>query len=246
MATDNLVSPLMPILTFDTIVKNIKVWSPTVTAFDFRMPEGKPLDFVAGQFIMINAPRDGKMIRKPYSIASAPSERNTLQLIITRVDNGFMSNHLHSLKVGDHLPMDGPYGKFTIKEPFQDLIFVATGTGVAPFRSQILDLLARGVTGHIWLLFGVRYEDQILYEPEWKELAAKHKNFHFLPTISRPRPGKWDGERGYVQNLLKKQITDPKGKDIYICGIVPMVEDVQKAAAEMGFEKSQIHFEKYT
>ena len=236
----------MPNPPFDTLLENISVWSPSVKSFDFRYKDGRTLDFLAGQFIMANVPREGKTVRKPYSIASPPSQKGSLQLIITRVEGGYVSNYFHSLKVGDHLPMDGPYGKFIIQEPFQDLIFVATGTGIAPFRSQILTLFDRGVQEQIWVFFGVRYEDQILYEPEWRELEARHKNFHFVPTISRPRPGKWNGETGYVQNAIKKYISDPRGKDIYICGIVPMVEDVKKIAAEMGVAASKVHDEKYT
>ncbi len=236
----------MAIPTFDAALEKITIWAPLVKAFDFRFTEGKTINFTAGQFIMANFPRDGKIVRKPYSIASPPSQKDSLQLIITRVEGGFVSNAFHNLKVGDHLPMDGPYGKFIIKEPCQDLIFVATGTGVAPFRSQIRTLFERGFQHQIWLFFGVRYEDQILYDPEWRELESQHKNFHYVPTISRPRPGQWNGEAGYVQKCIQKFITDPKDKDIYICGIVPMVEDVQKATKEMGFVESQIHFEKYT
>ena len=236
----------MPTPTFDTIVRNITVWTPLVKSFDFEISDPRPWVFIAGQFIMANIPRDGKIVRKPYSIASPPSQKGSLQLIITRVEGGYASNYFHAMKVGDHLPMDGPYGKFLIQEPFQDLIFVATGTGLAPFRSQIRTLFERGVGGQIWVFFGVRYEDQILYEPEWRELEVKHKNFHFVPTISRPRPGKWNGEVGYVQNAIKKYIPDAHGKDVYICGIVPMVEDVKKVTQEMGFSESHVHFEKYT
>ncbi len=233
-------------LKFDTILTNITEWTPQVKAFDFQLLNGASLDFLAGQFVMANVLRVGKMVRKPYSIASPPSQKDSLQLIITRVEGGFVSNYFHNMKVGDHLPMDGPYGKFTVKDAHEDLIFVATGTGIAPFRSQIITLFEQGVKNDIWVFFGVRYEDQILYEPEFRALAAKHKNFHFVPTISRPRPGKWNGETGYVQAAIKKHIADPKGKDVYICGIVPMVEDVKKVTQEMGFAESQVHYEKYT
>ncbi len=230
----------------NAILEKITVWGPTVKSFDFRYPDGKTIDFLAGQFIMANVPKEGKMVRKPYSIASPPSEKKGLELIITKVEGGYVSTFFHNMKVGDTLLMDGPYGKFLVKEPFQELIFVATGTGIAPFRSQIRTLLEHGAQNPIWVFFGVRYEDQILYDQEFRDLAAKHSNLHFIPTISRPRPGKWNGEVGYVQLAIKKYIKDPKGKDMYICGIVPMVEDVQKVTKEMGFDPSQIHFEKYT
>lgn len=231
---------------YDTVLDEIKIWTPVVKSFYFRFPQGSVMDFRPGQFVMAHVPRDGKMVKKPYSIASPPSQKDRLELIITKVEGGYVSTFFHNLKTGDKMPIEGPLGKFFVKEPFQELIFVATGTGIAPFRSQIRSILERGATQPIWLFFGVRYEDQILYYDEMRELAAKYKNFRFIPTISRPHPGKWDGEVGYVQDKVKKYISGAAGKDIYICGIVPMVEDLKKVTEEMGFDKSQVHYEKYT
>ena len=157
-----------------------------------------------------------------------------------------MSNYLCDLKEGETVPMEGPYGKFVIREPMEKgVLFVATGTGIAPFRSQINDLLKSGEAEgkDLWLFFGIRYETDILYQDEWKTLAEKYPNFHYIQTISRPKS--WTGEKGYVQEKIKKFIQDPQGLDVYICGLPAMVEDVQKTCAEMGFPKEKVHFEKY-
>jgi CDP-4-dehydro-6-deoxyglucose reductase len=158
-----------------------------------------------------------------------------------------MSTHFHNLKVGDHLKLQGPLGKFGIVEPIQhDLAFVATGTGIAPLRGMMFDLYhCKKVSAiKVWCFLGVRYEDEILFWDEFKKLEGEHSNFKFVPTISRPK--NWSGEVGYVQEKVKKYLTSPKDVDIYACGLVDMIENTLKALSEAGFPPEQLHYEKWT
>jgi NAD(P)H-flavin reductase len=155
-----------------------------------------------------------------------------------------MTNYFMKLKEGDHLQIQAPLGRFVLKKPFpQRIAFVATGTGIAPFRAMIFQLLKEGTDRDLWLIFGNRYETDILYDEEWKELAEKHSNFHYVPTVSRPKT--WTGEKEYVQGLLPKYLKTPADTHVYICGLTNMINEVQKTALEMGFTKEQVFFEKY-
>ena len=99
------------------------------------------MTFVAGQFISVREPRaENKFVTRAYSIASAPRGNNTFDLCLNRVDEGFMSNFLCSLEVGETAHFHGPHGLFVLKPEVEDVIMVATGTGVAPFRSMARDL----------------------------------------------------------------------------------------------------------
>src|SRR3972149_5851996 len=99
-------------------------------------------DFEPGQFISVFAEKDGKRISRPYSIASWPENKAHLELCIKVVEGGFMSNYLHHVPVGTKLQTIGPLGRFVLQEPIPyDTVFIATGTGVAPFIA---------VMGHIW------------------------------------------------------------------------------------------------
>lgn len=237
----------MPLEPVTTRLKKIFELTSTVRTFRLKFPEGKWMPFKAGQFCSIHIPTPEKVLRKPYSIASAPSEKGYLDLCIKLVEGGFATNWFWEKKIGDEIVITTPYGGFLMKEPFDyDFVFVATGTGLAPLRSMIRTLFQENLVPpgkQVWLIFGVRHENEILYDEEWKALAAKQKNFHYIPTISRPK--EWKGEVGYVQEKLKKFIPDPSGKRIYVCGLIPMIEAVQKAAHEIGFQDSHIHFEKY-
>ncbi len=224
-----------------TEVRELSAWNKH---FRCSYSNGEMVDFIAGQFMMVRLQKEGKLVKRAYSICSAPTHNNYVEFVITKVEGGFVSSWFHDRKVGDPIELEGPFGHFVLKEPLPaEVIFICTGSGVAPFRSMIPIILAQDPNKMIWLFLGVRYEDQILYADEFTELAKKYPNFHFVPTISRPK--NWKGEVGYVQEKLRKFIPNSEGKVIYICGVPNMVDDVKKAAEEIGFPKEKVYYEKY-
>lgn len=234
---------------YDAKLTKIISLSSTVKHFLFEYPANADTSFKAGQFMQIHLEKEGKPHKKSYSIASSPSLRNAIELCIKRVEGGYVSNYFFGLKEGDVIHTALPYGVFTLREPWEDnLIFVGTGTGVAPLRGMIKYLYEQGCTKDIWLIFGNRYESDILYLDEWRELEKKHKNFHFIPTVSRPSsPDSWKGETAYVQDIVKRIFAGKSaGLDFYGCGLVPMCQQLKAALLEMDIPKERIHFEQFT
>lgn len=214
--------------------------------FKLAFEPGTFFEYDAGQFINIMIPEtpEHKALKRPYSIASAPIWKGYLDLCWKRVKGGIATNYLWTLKEGDKLQIQGPLGRFTVRQPMAStLIYISTGTGIAPFRSMIHTLLDQKAACEIWNIFGNRFDEDILYKEEFEELAKKHPNYHNVFTVSRPKA--WKGETQYVQFMLKKYIPDPKDKHIYICGLTSMINEVVATATEMGFTKEQIFFEKY-
>ncbi len=213
--------------------------------YDLRFQSRQTIEFIAGQFAVVLCPKDGKPIRRAYSIASPPEEKEHLDLLIKRVQGGVVTNWFWSLKEGDRFQVHGPFGKFVLPPAMDfDLVFIAVGTGVAPFRSMTRSLLPKGFTRKISLLFGARYDGMIPYDEEWLELARRHPNFSYLPTLSRPGP-RWRGETGYVQTKVEKYFPDPAAKRVYICGLMEMIEAAQEAFLKQGYRKEQIFYERY-
>ena len=148
--------PSVPLKPVATRLEKVFQLTDTVRTFRFRFPEWKWVPFKAGQFCMIQVPQEGKVVKKPYSICSAPSEKGYIDLCIKRVEGGFATNWFWTLKEGDEITITIPYGGFLIKEPVDyDPVFVATGTGLAPLRSMIKTLLMEGCRRKILLIFGV-------------------------------------------------------------------------------------------
>ena len=184
---------------------------------------------------------------RAYSIAS-PRGGNKFALCLNRVPEGIVSRWLFKLSPGDEVDLHEPLGYFTLRHPGRRAVFIATGTGIAPFRSMLLDHLPR-TEPHITLLFGVRYEEGLLYRDELESLARQYERFKFMPTITRPAAS-WEGRTGRVQAHLDEALNlrtpdEIVNIDVYICGLKEMVDDVRKELKRRGFDRKQIIYEKY-
>ncbi len=234
----------MPPITCRATVDRIDGLSYNVRSFRFKLVEPAALEFRAGQFIILNVPKDGKIVKRAYSIASPPHEQGVLEFCVQHADSGIASTYLWQLKEGQEVSLSGPHGTFLLKEPIDyDPVFMALGTGVAPLRSMIQHLLHLNVTRDIWLLFGCRYEHTLLYESEFRSMANLRHNFHYIPTVSRPK--EWHGESGHIQQTYQKYIKDSSNKEVYLCGWLEVVKAVCKDLADTGVPKEKLHYEEW-
>jgi ferredoxin-NADP reductase len=229
-------------------LRRVRMLTETTKHLEWEVIDGGRFDFLAGQFVSMTMPTDGDEHTRAYSIASAPRPDARFDICLNRVPGGLFSNHLCDLEPGAAIDFTGPHGFFVVRQPIErDIVFVATGTGVAPMRGMLEELFAAGATldRDVWLLFGVRFPETILYREEFERLAASHPRFHFLPTLSRA-PENWPGERGRVQEHLRRRFAGRRDLDVYICGLKAMVDDVRKMLKqEFGLDRRQIHYEKY-
>jgi ferredoxin-NADP reductase len=208
--------------------------------------------FVAGQWLSFKTNKaDGEQIVRAYSIASPPDGDNKLALCLNRVQDGFMSNFLCDMKEGDEIDCQGPFGDFILRPPMRDTIFIATGTGIAPFRSMLHWLFtspdagdARHLGKQLYLIFGIRTEKDIYYHDEFLRLAAEHANFHYLPTLSRGGAD-WRGLRGYVQEHVPAIAQGRTDMHAYICGLDKMVKANRDLLKSLGWDRKSILYEKY-
>jgi ferredoxin-NADP reductase len=215
---------------------------------EFEMQSVSRFGFVAGQWLSFktNEP-SGEEITRAYSIASPPGEDNRFALCLNRVLDGFMSNFLCDMKTGDEVACSGPFGDFILRPPMRDTVFIATGTGIAPFRSMLHWLLAsetRHQGKQLSLVFGNRTEKDIYYHDEFRRLAAEHANFHYLPTLSRGEPS-WQGLRGYVQEHVPAIARDRADMHAYVCGLDKMVKANGDLLKSLGWDRKSILYEKY-
>lgn len=217
--------------------------APEVRHFTFAAGEAAVLDFVPGQFVSFSDQVSGRKVTRAYSIASAP-RGNQFDLCLNRVREGLFSPHLFALQPGGSVEMRGPLGYFVPRSPFRDAVFVATGTGIAPFRAFLQSPAVRDSGASITLLMGARHESGLLYRHEFEDLAAANPRFQYLPTLTRPEE-RWQGRTGRVQAHLDEALARRAAIDVYICGLKAMVDDVRAILKGKGFAKQQIIFEKY-
>lgn len=229
-------------------LSEVRTLSPTVKAFVFRCADGQPLPYVAGQWLNFDVPTAQGVMRRAYSIASAPDgeQPDRFELAVTRVDDGgAASRALHELSPGAELVIDGPHGFFTREqERHLPALFVGTGTGVCPLRAMIEDELRVSEGPQLTLLFGCRSEADILWREELESWAARYPRFSLHVTLSQPSPA-WAGLRGYVQRHLPALIHEP-APHVYVCGLSKMITDVRKTLKQdLGYDRRMIHTERY-
>ena len=220
--------------------------APDVRHFGFEAMGVDRLEFVPGQFTSFTEMIGGKEITRAYSLASAPSGSNRFELCLNRVEAGHLSPRLFDMQPGDRIQMLQPLGMFVLRQPPRNSILIATGTGIAPFRSMLQAHL-KASSPAFTLLFGVRYESHLLYRQEFEEMASAHTNFRFWPTLTRPESG-WTGRQGRVQAHLAEAVSllsDRRDVDFYLCGLKEMVDEVRGLLKGQGFDRKQIFYEKY-
>jgi len=215
---------------------------------EFELLSHERFDFVPGQFVSVREPRpDGKLVTRAYSLASPPRGNATFDLCLNRVDEGFMSNYLCDINEGNEVHLHGPHGHFILKPERRDSVFIATGTGIAPFRGMVQWLFAdpaRNAGHEFWLVYGTRHTHDIYYREEFEELARKHPNFHYVITLSRPEKD-WGGCCGYVQEHVREIVKDRKDMEAYICGLNAMVSANRQQLKDLGWDRHQIIYERY-
>jgi ferredoxin-NADP reductase len=215
---------------------------------EFEMPGMSHFGFVAGQWLSFKQLKpDGEELTRAYSISSPPGDDPRFALCLNRVQDGFMSNFLCDMKEGEEIQCQGPFGDFILRPPLRDTIFIATGTGIAPFRSMLHWLLgdkSRHQEKQFWLVFGSRSEKDIYYHEEFLSLAREHANFHYLPTLSRGS-AEWKGLRGYVQEHVPGIAQGRSDMHAYICGLDKMVKANRELLKSLGWDRKSIRYEKY-
>lgn len=216
--------------------------APQTRHFTFEMADEDQFSFVPGQFVSLLAEINDRLITRAYSIASVPAG-NRFELCLNLVPEGKFSPYLFAMQPGDEVEAKGPYGGFIFRQR-SDIICIATGTGIAPFRGMLRQRLPEDPGHQYTLIFGARHRHGLLYLPELQQFSADYPNFQLVPTLTKP-PETWTGRIGRVQPPMLELIGNRRDVQVYICGLKEMVDDVRNRLKELGFDRKQIVYEKY-
>ena len=208
--------------------------SPRVVGMIFRASE--PFPRAAGQYAMLTLDEGST---HAFSLASpfSPADPTRFEIAAAR---GTTAEPLLQLELGTVVSVTGPGGVLVWKADAPALL-VATGTGISPLRSILLEQLARSSSVPITLLFGCRDAAEELWGVEFAQLAREHSRFRYVPTQSQPE-GQHAGRIGRVQAYLPDAVRE-LGPDLraYLCGHTPMVNDCTALLVESGVTPERIH-----
>lgn len=230
--------------------------TPSIARFRIRPDDGVPA-FEPGQYLALGLPVEGRLLQRPYSTASPRRARDEVEFLIRRVPTGAFTPLLWDLPVGARLRLGRPKGLFTMKPDDQrEHLFVATGTGLAPFVSMLETLLAGSGSGErpprAVVVHGVPFVGELAYREQLEQWASDGHRVVYAPAISRPNhPGNagWSGAAGRVDTILdslcEEHALDPLGTVAYLCGNPEMIAAGERILAARGFPPDGIVSEHY-
>lgn len=216
--------------TFPCRITSIEHLADDVVQVLLRLPPSAEFNFIPGQYIDVIGPGG---IRRSYSLASAGSGDKTLELHIRAIDGGAMSDYwFKQAKVNDLLRLYGPSGTFFLRETKNiDLIFLATGTGIAPVKAMLESIANSSFDQRpksITVIWGGRTAPD-LYLDIQGILAGQV----FVPVLSRPGAD-WVGKKGYVQEIILSMKHDLTKAVVYACGSDAMIRSAKTALLHAG------------
>lgn len=228
----------------------VRVVEKTLLATDvirlkLKLPTAQRLQFLAGQYVEILLP-DGK--RRAFSIASPPQLEDEIELHIRHVEGGgFTSWVFDELKERDILRIEGPLGTFFIRHDSaqRPMILMGGGTGFAPLKSMLEDLLLHHDERPLHLFWGVRSRDEFYLYEEARRWADENDHILFSTALAEPDSDIQDSFHGFVHEAVLQQYKNLSGFDIYMSGPPAMIDTGRAAFLENGAERRQIFFDSF-
>ena len=241
---------LFNIKQYQTRVVSLKDLTHDIKEVTLQLIQPDRIDFTAGQFIQFEVPEyelTAEPVYRAYSISSAPSRKDIVELEIRYVPDGICTTFVHKfLKEGDQVTINGPYGEFFLRDTNANIVFIAGGSGMAPIKSILLDMAEKGSNRKAVYFFGARSKRDLFLVEEIKALEEKLPNFEFIPALSRPQADdNWEGESGLITDVVDKHLKSGETYEGYLCGSPGMIDACVKGLVKKGIPEDKIYYDKF-
>lgn len=187
-----------------------------------------PFRFEAGDYITLGFSQEDL---RPFSIASSPRSDGQIELHIRKHEDSDWNQHLFSLETGEEVIIDGPNKQYRLDSGLCDtnktIVFVAGGTGFAPMKALLDELLATGCSNRIEFFWGSRHLDDLYLRNQMIALAEHHDNLDYIEVLSQAddqRDAHFQGPKGLVHEEVLKRHPNLSDCRVYLCGPWPMVQ----------------------
>jgi len=236
----------MPRKILEMVCSKVTDETHDVRTFTLDWPVGEDYQFKTGQFITVWFPHD-PAIKRAYSLSSCELDRGFFDISVKKAGN-FGTRLYTELKAGMKLMVIEPVGAFCLPpDPAKDVILIAGGSGVTPFRSYVRYLTKMQPQTRCVILYSVRVPSDIIFNEEFRKLEAVNPNFRFVVTCTRVQPEHhWTGRTGRVNEPLLREFTRSLQNTVYYtCGPTELVEAIEQMLLGAGTPKAQIKAEKW-
>jgi len=221
-----------------------------VKTFRLAQPDGEqlPFNYEPGQFVTfsLSIPGQEKIVKRSYTIASSPTQRDYMEVTIKREEHGLVSRHMHdTVKLNDLLEIKAPNGKFYFNgQGVNSVMLISGGVGITPMMSAVRYLTAQCWEGDIYFIFSARTTHDFIFEQELLYLQRRHSNLHVLISMTRAEGTAWMGPQGRLTpELIKGFVPELTSKVAHICGPPAMMNAISDMLHELGMPKNRIKTE---
>lgn len=241
---------LLSIKEFDTVIEKIEDLTHDIKGIRFRLPEGETIKFKAGQFAnLFSEPYDDvkEGTSRAYSISSAPSDNKVIELIVRYVPNGMVTTYVFNhLKEGDKARLIGPFGEFYLRDSDREIVCIAGGSGLAPIKAIVLDMIQKGITNRkVTFFFGAVTQKDLYYVEEFKLIEKDHPWFKFVPALSNDKSDH-SFENGLVTDVVASHYESLAEHEAYLCGSPGMIGACEKVLTAKGLPVDRIYYDKFS
>ena len=222
--------------------KIIKLIEETHDTKTIRFEKPQAFIYKPGQYGIFEHSFGDELIRRSYSFSSSPTEE-FLQITVKLMSKGIMSSYLHGLNEGDELSYNAPIGKFVFDDHLTNVVFIAGGSGISPFRGMTKYIFDKNLDTKVSLIYGSRSPKDIILEHEF-QTYLNHSNFKLFLTVDHPDEN-WQWHRGFIDanfimEAVNKEIND---KTYFIIGPALMVTSVKEALLSLGINEDIIRID---
>jgi len=212
--------------------------------------EPERIEFTPGQYIQLQAPPYGKQresVFRAYSMSNPPADDRAVETIIRLVPGGICTTWVFTvLAEGDEVDFTGPYGDFRLSDSDREMVWIAGGSGMAPFWSIIRYMRAQNLRRPCTYFFGAVQKRDLFLTDELNQFAQEHDWFTFVPALSAPaEDDDWDGETGLITEVVDRHVQDAADKEIYLCGSPGMIDAAIAVIKPKGVTDDRIFYDKF-
>src|SRR5271170_4870538 len=218
-----------------------------VKTFRFVADPPKLFRYYPGQFVTLEVPIDGNIVRRSYTVSASPSRPHPISVTVKRVEKGQISNWLHdNLRAGGALFLDGPHGTFScIPDDVGPYLFISGGSGITPVMAMSRWLCDTTPDADIQFLHFARSPDDLIFAHELQLMERHLPGFRCQFVCGQAAEGSgWTGPVGRISpELLTKLAPDLKSRSVYLCGPVPFMDAARGMLEQLGFDMTRFHQE---
>jgi benzoate/toluate 1,2-dioxygenase reductase subunit len=223
-------------------ITSVRQLSSSSIGFSLKLKDPEGMHYLPGQYVNVSVP--GTTQARSYSFSSMQRD-GVVQFLVRNIPGGMMSSYLADrAKVGDMVTIAGPIGSFYLRDIIRPVLFLAGGTGLAPFLAMLEELERRGANQPIHMVYGVTNDADLVEVGTLEAYAARMPSFTFTTVVAAPDSA--HPQKGYVTHHLPETALNGGDVDVYLCGPPPMVDAVRTYLHDKHIVPTSFHYEKFS